>query len=76
MISDIKVGDSVLAADEMGLLQFSQVIMKAHDDPELTNRFQIIRTKMGRNLTLTDYGSSNMYNSLRLSASIMIYRFR
>ena len=54
-ISDVKVGDSVLAANELGQLQFSQVIMKAHDDPELTNRFQTIRTKTGRNLTLTAY---------------------
>ena len=28
--------------------------MKAHDDPELKQNFQVIRTKTGRNLTLTN----------------------
>jgi len=52
-ISDVKVGDSVLAVDEMGQLRFSQVIMQLHADPEVETKFQVIRTKTGRNLTLT-----------------------
>merc|ERR1712198_376393 len=52
-ISDVKVGDSVLAVDEMGQLRFSQVIMQLHADPEVVTEFQVIRTKTGRNLTLT-----------------------
>ena len=53
-ISDIKVGDSVLAVDEKGTLQFSQVIMHMHRDPEMATEFQVIRTKSGRNLTLSE----------------------
>ena len=52
-ISDVKVGDSVLAVDQNGKLIFSQVIMQLHQGPELTTEFQEIRTKTGRNLTLT-----------------------
>ena len=53
MISDVKVGDSVLAVDERGLMIFSEVILQLHKDPEYTTEFQVIRTKTGRNLTLT-----------------------
>jgi len=52
-ISDVKVGDSVLAVDEMGQLRFSQVIIQLHAEPEVVTKFQVIRTKTGRNLTLT-----------------------
>merc|ERR1711872_187347 len=52
-ISDVKVGDSVLAVDEMGQLRFSQVILQLHAEPEVVTEFQVIRTKTGRNLTLT-----------------------
>merc|ERR1712136_467441 len=52
-ISDVKVGDSVLAVDEMGQLRFSQVILQLHAEPEAVTEFQVIRTKTGRNLTLT-----------------------
>ena len=53
MISDLKVGDSVLAVDEKGQLRFSQVIMQLHAEPEVVAEFQVIRTKTGRNLTMT-----------------------
>jgi len=52
-ISDVKVGDSVLAVDQNGKLIFSQVIMQLHHGPEETTEFHVIRTKTGRNLTLT-----------------------
>ena len=52
-ISDVKVGDSVLAVDQNGKLLFSQVIMQLHQSPEETIKFQVIRTKTGRNLTLS-----------------------
>jgi len=52
-ISDVKVGDSVLAVDRNGKLLFSQVIMQLHQSPEETIKFQVIRTKTGRNLTLS-----------------------
>jgi len=52
-ISDVKVGDSVLAVDQNGKLLFSQVIMQLHHGPEETTEFHVIRTKTGRNLTLT-----------------------
>jgi len=52
-ISDVKVGDSVLAVDRNGKLLFSQVIMQLHQSPEETTKFQVIRTKTGRNLTLS-----------------------
>ena len=52
-ISDVKVGDSVLAVDQNGKLLFSQVIMQLHQGPEVTTKFHVIRTKTGRNLTLT-----------------------
>ena len=52
-ISDVKVGDSVLAVDQNGKLLFSQVIMQLHQGPEETTEFNVIRTKTGRNLTLT-----------------------
>ena len=52
-ISDVKVGDSILAVDQNGRLQFSQVIMHLHKDPDVTMRFHVIRTNSGRNLTLT-----------------------
>ena len=53
-ISDVDVGDSVLAVDQNGKLQFSQVIMQIHQGgPEVTTEFHVIRTKTGRNLTLT-----------------------
>merc|ERR1712133_68770 len=54
-ISEVKVGDSVLAVDEMGQLRFSQVIMQLHADPEVVTKFQVIRTKTGRNLTMTPH---------------------
>ena len=54
MISELRVGDWVLAADEKGTLRFSQVIMKTHEDPDFEQKFQLIQTKTGRNLTLTD----------------------
>ena len=53
MISDVKVGDSVLAVDERGIMRFSEVILQLHKDLEYTTEFQVIRTKTGRNLTLT-----------------------
>ena len=53
MISDVKVGDSVLAVDKKGTQQFSQVIMHLHKDPEVTTDFRIITTKGGHNMTLT-----------------------
>jgi len=52
-ISDVKVGDSVLAVDQNGKLLFSEVIMQLHQSPEETTEFNVIRTKSGRNLTLT-----------------------
>jgi len=52
-ISDVKVGDSVLAVDERGQLRFSQVIMQLSAEPEFITEFQVIRTKTGRNLTMT-----------------------
>ena len=52
-ISDVRVGDSVLAVDQNGKLLFSQVIMQLHQGPEVTTEFHVIRTKTGRNLTLT-----------------------
>ena len=52
-ISDVKVGDSVLAVDKNGKLLFSQVIMQLRQGPEVTTEFHVIRTKTGRNLTLT-----------------------
>jgi len=52
-VSDVKVGDSVLAVDRNGKLLFSQVIMQLHQSPEETIKFQVIRTKTGRNLTLS-----------------------
>jgi len=52
-ISDVRVGDSVLAVDQNGKLLFSQVIMQLTQAPEVTAEFHVIRTKTGRNLTLT-----------------------
>jgi len=52
-ISDVKVGDSVLAVDQNGKLLFSQVIMQLTRAPEVITEFHVIRTKTGRNLTLT-----------------------
>ena len=52
-ISDVKIGDSVLTVDKNGKLIFSQVIMQLHQGPEVTTEFHVIRTKTGRNLTLT-----------------------
>lgn len=52
-ISEVKVGDSVLAVDQHGLLRFSPVIMQLHQSPEERSIFLVIRTKTGRNLTLT-----------------------
>ena len=54
-ISGVKVGDSVLAVDEQGLLRFSPVIMQIHESPEEESVFRVIRTKTGRNLTLTPH---------------------
>ena len=52
-ISDVRVGDSVLAVDQNGKLLFSQVIMQLTQAPEVITEFNVIRTKTGRNLTLT-----------------------
>ena len=52
-ISDLKVGESVLAVNEVGILRYSQVIIQLHADSDATTKFQVIRTKTGRNLTLT-----------------------
>ena len=53
LISDVMVGDSVLAVDEEGILRFSKVIMQLHQSPEVTTNFHVIRTKTGRNLTIS-----------------------
>ena len=53
LISDVMVGDSVLAVDEEGILRFSKVIMQLHQSPEATTKFHVIRTKTGRNLTVS-----------------------
>ena len=53
MISDVNVGDSVLAVDEKGTLQFSQVVAQLNKDQEMKTRFHVITTKGGRNMTLT-----------------------
>ena len=54
-ISGVKVGDSVLAVNEHGILRFSTVIMQIHESPEDEFIFRVIRTKTGRNLTLTPH---------------------
>ena len=53
-ISDVKIGDSVLAVDEKGIARFSQILLHMHRDPEMMQKFHVIRTKTGRNLALTN----------------------
>merc|ERR1712224_152857 len=74
MISEVKIGDSVLAVDEKGMLKFSPVIM--HLDGSLTKAaaFVTIRTKRGRNLTLTP--QHLMYKSEKDNAKIDLNEFR
>ena len=63
LISEVKVEDEILAVDEMGILQVSQVVMQLHQAPEQTAMFHVIQTKTGRKLTLTQ--SHLIYKSKR-----------
>jgi len=52
-ISDVVVGDSVLAMNESGGLMFSPIILQLHSSPEETAKFSIIQTESGRSIALT-----------------------
>ena len=52
-MSDLRVGDRVLAVDINGVYTFSPVILFLHRDPERSSQFYVIRTNTGHTLTLT-----------------------
>ena len=83
LISDIKVGDSVLAVDERGVMQFSQVIMDLHQSSEEITNFLVIRTETGRSLTLSPlhliYKTDNDnldFNFKELSKPVFAYKVK
>merc|ERR1712135_70305 len=53
LISEVKIGDSVLAVDENGKLKYSPVILHLDGSSTKAVAFVTIRTKTGRYLTLT-----------------------
>jgi hypothetical protein len=52
-ISDVKIGDSILAADKMGNTKFSQVISLPHDTNDERATFAFITTATGRSIKMT-----------------------
>jgi len=74
MISEVKIGDSVLAVDEKGMLKFSPVIMHLDGSLSKSAAFVTIRTKTGRNLTLTP--QHLMYKSEKDNSKINLNEFR
>ena len=70
LISDVEVGDSVLVVDENGITRYSQVIIQLHKSQEETIDFRVIRTKTGRNITLTDHHLIYKTEKNRLNRSL------
>ena len=54
-ISDLKVGDSILAMDSNGEYTFSPVISFLHRAPEDSGLFNVIQTDTGHTVTLTPH---------------------
>jgi hypothetical protein len=52
-ISDVKIGDSILAADKMGNTKFSQVISLPHDKNDERATFAFLTTATGRSIKMT-----------------------
>ena len=73
MISEVEIGDSVLAVDENGKLKFSPVIMHLDGSPTKAAAFVTIRTKMGRYMTLTP--QHLMYKSEKGNTNIDLNEF-
>ena len=74
MISEVKIGDSVLAVDEKGMLKFSPVILHLDGSRTKSAAFVTIRTKTGRNLTLTP--QHLMYKSEKDNSKVNLNDFR
>ena len=76
-LSDLAVGDSVLASDGDGGLHFSPVLLFLDRDPDEWRRFVEIRTESGHTLTLTpshllyarDSGSEDTSRKTRAGSS-------
>ena len=63
-VSDVKIGDSVLAVDENGIIRFSQVITQMHRNPDVKQKFQVIRTKKWEKLGI-DRNTYDLQNKNR-----------